>query len=143
MDSIPAPVRLPFDWEPLFRRVARLAAITPASAWVEVGEGRVVARFGPWTVETPLDNISGAEITGPYSLTKVLGPARLSLVDRGITFASNRRTGLCLEFREPVTGLDPIGRLRHPGLTVTVDGPARLLGALGAAGASVGAPPSP
>jgi len=27
---------------------------------------------------------------------------------------------VCICFREPVTGLDPTGRLRHPGLTVTV-----------------------
>jgi hypothetical protein len=27
---------------------------------------------------------------------------------------------VCVLFHEPVTGLEPFGRIRHPGLTVTV-----------------------
>jgi hypothetical protein len=37
-----------------------------------------------------------------------------------MTMATNPRQGLCIRFREPVPGLAPTSRLRHPGLTVTV-----------------------
>ena len=45
------------------------------------GAGRFVARFGPWAVETPLANVARAEITGPYSTPKTVGPAHVSLAD--------------------------------------------------------------
>ncbi|WP_103349027.1 hypothetical protein [Amycolatopsis sp. CA-128772] len=79
-------------------------------------------RFGPWRVETPLANLAGAEATGPYSALRGLG-VRLSLADRGLTFGTTTRGGVCLRFREPVAGIDPWGRIRHPGLTVTVSEP--------------------
>jgi len=95
-----------------------------------VADGRFRARFGRWTVDTPVDNVVGTQASGPYGRLRTIGPAHLSLADKGLTFASNRRRGLCIEFREPVAGLEPTGRLRHPGLTVTVadvDGLARAL----------------
>ncbi|MGW3966143.1 hypothetical protein ACWED2_40415 [Amycolatopsis sp. NPDC005003] len=79
-------------------------------------------RFGPWLVETPLSNLAGAEATGPYRALRVFG-VRLSLADRGLTFGTTTRGGVCLRFREPVRGIEPWGRLRHPGLTVTVSEP--------------------
>jgi hypothetical protein len=42
----------------------------------------------------------------------VAGPARLSLADRGLTFATTTRTGLCITFRSPVPGIDPWGIFR-------------------------------
>ena len=51
---------------------------------------------------------------------KTAGPAHLSLADRGLTFATNGDRGVCLIMREPVSGIDPFGLLRHPNLTVTV-----------------------
>jgi hypothetical protein len=37
---------------------------------------------------------------------------------------------VCLTFRDPVRGIDPIGLIRHPGLTVTVDDVDGLIEAL-------------
>jgi hypothetical protein len=111
-------------------------SVTPDRAWVDVTDGRLTARFGLWRVETPLTNVSGARLTGPYGLVKTMGPGRLSLVDRGLTFATNRRRGVCIGFREPVIGLDPTGRLRHPGLTVTVADVEGLAAALAGLAAS-------
>ena len=54
-------------------------------------------------------------------MLKTIGPAHLSLADRGLTFATNRDEGVCIRFHEPVKGIDPLGVLRHPALTVTVD----------------------
>ncbi len=109
-----------FAFDPLYRAVALAFAITPGRAGVTVEGGRLLARFGPWRVSTDLANISGTEVTGPYRTLATIGPAHLSVVDRGLTFASNGRRGLCICFHEPVPGLEPTGRLRHPGLTVTV-----------------------
>ncbi|MEV7099399.1 hypothetical protein AB0M80_41895 [Amycolatopsis sp. NPDC051045] len=89
---------------------------------LELDAGGLRVRFGPWLVETPLSNLAGAEAAGPYSALRVFG-VRLSLADRGLTFGTTTRGGVCLRFREPVRGLDPWGLLRHPGLTVTVSEP--------------------
>lgn len=109
-----------FAFDPAYRAVALAFGVTPGRAGVAVEGGRLVARFGPWRLETDVDNVEGTEVSGPYRLLTTIGPAHLSLTDRGLTFASNRRQGLCIHFREPVPGIEPTGRLRHPGLTVTV-----------------------
>lgn len=38
-----------------------------------------------------------------------------------MTCATNGEQGLCIRFREPVRGLEPLGVLRHPAVTVTVE----------------------
>ncbi len=119
-----------FEFSPLHRAVALLFGVTPGQARVDVDDGRLRARFGPWRLDTPLTNVAGTEVTGPYSTLKTVGPAHLSLADRGLTFSSNSRRGLCIRFRDPVPGIEPTGRLRHPALTVTVadvDGLAQAL----------------
>ena len=113
-------VRFPFRFAPSYRRPARLFGVTPERAWVEVGLDGLDARFGRWRVRTPLSNIAGAEVTGPYAYLKTVGPARLSITDRGLTFATNGDCGVCISFDSPVTGIDRSGRIRHPELTVTV-----------------------
>ena len=113
-------MRFPFRFDPTYRRLARPFGVTPERAWVDLGEEEFDARYGPWSLRTPIANIATAEATGPYALLKTAGPARLAVTDRGLTFASNRDRGVCLTFRSPVTAVHPFGRLRHPELTVTV-----------------------
>lgn len=117
-----------------FDRVARALllplAITPATARVLVRGDQLHARFGAWSVTTPLENVAAVSETGPYSRLLAYG-VRVSLADRGLTFATNARAGLCLSFHAPVAGVEPTGRLRHPGLTVTVSDPRGLRAALG------------
>ena len=112
--------RFKFAFEPSYRAVARLFGITPETAWVEVGARTLEARFGPWRLSTPLANVTGAEVTGPYAFWKTAGTARLAITDRGLTFATNGRSGVLISFRTPVRGLEPLGVIRHPELTVTV-----------------------
>ena len=122
--------RFDFAFAPAYRRLARGFLVTPDTAWVEVGAEDFDARFGPWRVRTPLTNITDASVTGPYALWKTAGPARLAVTDRGLTFATNGERGTLILFETPVRGLDPLGILRHPELTVTVadvDGLADLL----------------
>ena len=124
-------LRFDFDWEPRYRRAAWLFGVTPRRAWVEVNDVQLTVRFGGWTLSSALDNVVGTDVTGPYGFVKTAGPPHLSLSDRGITFATNGERGLCMSFREPVPGIDPTRRIRHPGATLTVvdvEGLARALG---------------
>ena len=109
-----------FSFDTLHRAIGLPFGITPGTAQVEVDGDRLLARFGLWRLSTSLANVDGTEVSGPYSPFKTIGPAHLSVADRGLTFATNSRRGLCIRFREPVPGIEPTGRLRHPGLTVTV-----------------------
>ncbi len=74
--------------------------------------------------------MSSASVTGPFRWWKVAGPARLSLADQGLTFASTTSAGACVHFKEPITGIDPWGLIRHPSLTVTVESPSSFCHAL-------------
>jgi hypothetical protein len=120
-----------FDFEDRYRRPAKLFGIDDDSAFVRLTRQQLIARFGPWLLVTPLVNIVKADITGPYSFLKTAGPAHLSLSDRGLTFATNSRKGVCLSFSTSVAGMDPFGLVRHPNLTVTVADCARLISMLG------------
>src|SRR6056297_3357043 len=87
-----------FRFHPAFRLVALPLGVREATAAVTVADGDLDARFGPWRVTTPLANIESARVTGPYVWPKVIGPAHLSLADRGLTFATNPDRGVCLSF---------------------------------------------
>lgn len=113
-------LELPFRFTPTYERLARPFGVRPDTARVLLSDGDLEARFGPWRVRTTVANVAGFERSGPYQLLKTAGPAHLSFSDRGLTFATNPDAGLCLRFREPVRGIDPLGAIRHPGLTVTV-----------------------
>ncbi len=123
--------RFDFDFSRQVQRWNKLFAVNSRSAYVVVDDAAFTAHFGPWMLTTGLSNIVNATITGPYRLWRVAGPARLSLSDRGLTFATTTRNGLCLSFRSPVPGIDPLGIFRHPNLTVTVKDPRALATALG------------
>ena len=109
-----------FRFDPRYRMAALPFGITDAGAWVRVGSGGFEARFGPWAVHTPVANLAGTEVSGPFGFLRTAGSARLSFSDRGLTFATNGDEGLCVRFHEPVRGIDLAGLIRHPGLTVTV-----------------------
>jgi hypothetical protein len=146
--------RFDFAFAPAYRLLARAFGIRPATAWVHVEARTLEARFGPWRVSTPLANITDVAVTGPYAIWKTAGPARLAITDRGLTFATNGDRGVLISFRTPVRGLDPLGVIHHPELTVTVAEPDRLeellrarlnstSGDRPAAGGSAGRPSSP
>lgn len=115
--------RFAFEFAPAYRVAALPFGVTPRTTYVEVVDApdpELRVRFGPWTLRTPLSNVSSAQRSGPFAFPKTAGPARLSFADRGVTFATNGEAGLCLTFREPVSGIDPTGLLKHPGATLTV-----------------------
>ncbi|GAA2150678.1 hypothetical protein GCM10009844_31910 [Nocardioides koreensis] len=122
--------RFPFRFDPTYRLPALVFGIVPATAWVEVDDQELRARFGPWSLRTPRSNISSATETGGFSFVKTAGPAHLSFTDRGVTFATNGARAVCVQFHSPVRAIDPTGRIRHPGATFTVADPPALLAAL-------------
>ena len=120
-----------FRFTPSYRTAALPFTVTPSRAWVEVTEAELRVRLGPWRLRTPRENIRETTLTGGYAFLKTAGPAHLSFADHGVTFATNPDQGLCICFHEPVRTLDPRGRLRHPGATMTVTDPVALQRELG------------
>jgi len=107
-------------------RVLRLVRLPRRADGVRFDGEVLEVRFGLWRVVTQAANIASAEPAGPYQAWKVLG-ARLSLADRGLTFGTVATRGVCIQFHEPVRGIEPTGLLRHPNLTVTVAAPDLLV----------------
>ncbi len=111
--------KFPFHFQRSYRAAARVFGVTPRNAGIAVTDTELRVRFGLWRVATPLANIAKVSITGPYAFVKTAGPARLTLSDRGLTFATNAERGVFVEFHEPIAGIEPTGRLQHPNLTLT------------------------
>ncbi len=127
-------MRFPFRFARSYRPVALAFGITPATADVEVADGHLRVRYGLWRLTTPLGNVRDTQRTGGFAWFKTVGPPHLSFADRGVSFTTNGDDALCVLFHEPVPVLDPTGRLRHPGATLSVADPAALDRALTAAG---------
>lgn len=120
--------RFAFAFDRGARRLLGLIGVTEASAEVVVTDQELIARFGRFIARTPLANITEVRITGPYRWAKAIGP-RGSFADRGATFGTNARSGVCMRFAEPITALAG-RRMLHPGLTVTVADPDALAATL-------------
>ncbi len=118
-----------FAFDPTFRPFLALIGVTSSTAHVTLTADQLVARFGPWTCETPIGNVHDVCRTGPYHWYKAIGP-RGSFVDRGLTFGTTPKGGVCVLLREPVPGLTPVGPLRHPGITLTLAEPERFVASL-------------
>ena len=80
---------LPFRFTRTYRVAGLPFGVTPGRCLVRVTDDELLARFGPWTVRTPLANVTGTDVTGPYRFPLTAGPAHLSVSDRGLTFATN------------------------------------------------------
>ena len=111
--------RFPFAFDERFRLPLLAIAVSPRTAYVELTDDRLIARFGFFSCETPLANVRGTCHTGPYRWYKAIG-ARGSFADLGATFGTTTAGGTCVLFHDPVRALDPVGLVRHPGLTLTL-----------------------
>ena len=90
---------------------------------VTVTDDELIATFGRVRVRTPLSNIRNAEISGPHRWYTAVG-LRLSFADDGLTFGTNHRRGVCIEFRERIPKV--IGFKDHSALWVSVADPEGL-----------------
>lgn len=91
-------------------------------------DGRFVATFGRFEVETPITNIDHTAISGPHRWYTAVG-VRLSFADDGLTFGTNHHKGLCIEFTERIPKV--IGFRDHSALWVSVADPEGLADAIG------------
>lgn len=96
-----------------------LIGVWPSNAELTIDDEELAVRFGWWKLRTPVSNITGFETSGDYKWWKAIG-VRGSFVDRGLTFGTSTRRGLCVRFAEPVPALVPGDLMPHPGMTVTV-----------------------
>jgi hypothetical protein len=112
-----------FRFDPRLRALLWLWGVRERRAKVVVGPRGFYARFGPMRVRTGLDNLAGAELSGPYRWWTAVG-IRESWVDHGLSMGSNTAAGVCIRFHTPVRGVPP--GARHRGLTVTVAEPGHL-----------------
>jgi len=116
-----------------FRYDPRLAPIWGPFRWpgrqgvTLTGDGRFLARYGPFRVDAPLASVQDAHVTGPYRWWTAVGP-RLSFVDDGLTFGTNATAGVCIHFEPRIRRV--IGLRDHSALTVTVADPDALVAAL-------------
>ena len=107
-----------FDFNPRYRYLLRPLGVHAGNSYVGITDDPdFIAKFGRWEIRTPLANIAGYQRSGGYRWWKAIG-VRGSLADHGLTFGSNTRQGLCVEFIEKIPAL--VAGPSHPGLTVTV-----------------------
>jgi hypothetical protein len=91
--------------------------LRPSRDGVTLTDDHFVATFGLVKIATPRTNITGAHITRNYRWWTSCG-VRMSSADDGLTFGTNRDTGLCIHFAERVRS--PLRRNGHSAPTVTV-----------------------
>ena len=97
----------------------------PEDAWVELRDDTLEARFGRADVSTPLANVAGWRIEGPWLWITAIG-IRRSFRHGDITFGGSPHGGVRLDFREPVR----VTFVDVPALYVTVDDLERFAAAL-------------
>jgi len=120
--------RFPFAFDPRFERLLALLGIRPSNSEVVLTDTTFLARFGRFRARTPVENLKDVKVTHDYRWFKAIGP-RGSAADRGATFGSNTRAGVCVCFHEPVAAL--FGKWqRNTALTVTVADPGALVTAI-------------
>lgn len=118
----------PYDFDKRFLPMWLGVGALPRRDGVTItDDDRLVATFGVLRVNTSLDNIADAHVTGPYRWWTAVGP-RISFADDGLTFGTNPHTGLCIHFRNKIRRV--IGFRDHSALTVTVADPHALEGRL-------------
>jgi hypothetical protein len=91
--------------------------VLPQRDGVRVTPGGFEATFGLIRLRTERENVKGAHVTRDYRWWTAVG-ARMSFVDDGLTFGTNRNAGVCVHFHRPVPTL--YRRSGHSALTVTV-----------------------
>ncbi len=117
----------PYHFDRRTQPLLRLIGVRADRDGVRLDGEQLLASFGVLNMGTPIANVAEASVTGPYSALKAIGP-RLSMADHGLTFGTTGRRGVCLRFDQPISRV--VGPWDHPGLTLTVADPERLVAAL-------------
>ena len=121
-------MRFPIRVEPRYRLILRIFGVTPANAYVELGE-HLEAHFGWSHVSTPVSNCASWAIEGPWLAITALG-VRMSIRHRDITFGGTPGGGVRIDFHEPIR----YWRFRPPAIYLTVEDLEGFAAALSARG---------
>jgi hypothetical protein len=119
-------IRLGRRSRPLLRLVF---GAVPESAWADVGDGRLVIRFGRAEFRTELTNARRWRIEGPWRWITAIG-IRMSVRHRDVSFAGSPHGGVRVDLRERVR----LGPFSVPAVYVGADDLDAFAGALRAAG---------
>ena len=92
------PIRLGAKSRPLLRL---FGVGGPDDAWVELGDDTFEARFGRFRAATPLSNIAGWRIEGPWRWITAIG-VRRSIRHGDVSFAGDSHGGVRMDLRQKV-----------------------------------------
>ena len=109
--------------------VRLLFGATPETAWADVGDGWLVARFGRFEVRTDLGNVRRWRIEGPFRWITAIG-VRLSVRHGDVSLAGSPHGGVRVDFHRPVRW----GPFNVPAVYVGADDLEAFASALGDAG---------
>ncbi|GIG56695.1 hypothetical protein Lfu02_10670 [Longispora fulva] len=106
-----------FAFDPRWRLALAVAGVRPGTCAVTVGEFLRI-RFGPWWLETPIDNVlDAAPVAVPAGWAGV--GARAADEDTAL-FGTGPTRGASIRFVHPAAGNLPFGGLTHARTIVTV-----------------------
>jgi hypothetical protein len=117
----------PYEFDRRWSMVFATLGVRDADGVTVGDDGSFRATYGRVGITTTVANVDHSEITGPHRWYTAVG-LRLSLADDGITFGTNHRRGLCIEFVERVPKV--IGFRDHSALWVSVADPEGLAAAI-------------
>lgn len=120
----------PYAMDRQYAPLLRVLGVKDTDGVELTDDGTLKATFGRVSVETPLENIEHTVVTGPHRWFKAVG-LRLSFSDDGVTFGTNPRRGLCIEFVERIPKV--VGGRDHSALWVSVADPEGLATAIAGA----------
>jgi hypothetical protein len=103
--------------------------VRPESAWANVGDGRLVVRFGRAEFRTELANARRWRIEGPWQWITAIG-IRMSIRHRDVSFAGSPHGGVRVDFVHPVRW----GPFKVPAIYVGADDLEAFAAALSVAG---------
>ncbi|HET7677452.1 MAG TPA: hypothetical protein VFK38_06330 [Candidatus Limnocylindrales bacterium] len=108
--------RFPFRLDAPWRWPLLAYGVRPATAWAELVDDRLRARFGFWRLEEPLAGVARWRIEGPYRWWRAIG-LRARWGGGELTFGTSSRGGVRVIFRRPIRYLG----VAQPDITLTVD----------------------
>ena len=95
-------MRFPIRLDPRYRWYLGIFGANPETAWVEVTDTTLAARFGWSRISTPIENIAHWSIEGPWSSLTALGVRRSNFGGGDITFGGSAHGGVRIDLPEPV-----------------------------------------